>query len=339
MRYLRNFSGLLVLAHVAIGQQPGTESPSTQAAHDLRLVYELPIDEMQRALQHNPERSMEELVVGAVATITARLGADAKVARDGAAGFTVECTAATPAAVAAIRHGVERLGNLEFRLLASASYEPVDLQLAKERKRLETWLADGGLEALQKDPSSLAQFSPAHPEHIRWVVRRVDPSNKASNSLISNVAAGRDATVTTVSPEEWRTPPANFRHMLELIAINLHAPYFSASDVDPARTKLANGRAMTVIPYSLKADRKAAYEDWSAAHAGQCCAAVFDDEVVVAPILNARNGGRGMIAGRFDERLANDLTVALQTAALPAIPRLVRQEPMPPKAASEKAGK
>ena len=86
MRYLRNFSGLLVLAHVAIGQQPGTESPSTQAAHDLRLVYELPIDEMQRALQHNPERSMEELVVGAVATITARLGADAKVARDGAAG-------------------------------------------------------------------------------------------------------------------------------------------------------------------------------------------------------------------------------------------------------------
>ena len=109
--------------------------------------------------------------------------------------------------------------------------------------------------------------------------------------------------------------------------------------MDPARTKLANGRAMTVIPYSLQADRKAAYEDWSAAHAGQCCAAVFDDEVVVAPILNARNGGRGMIAGRFDERLANDLTVALQTAALPAIPRLVRQEPMPPKAASEKAGK
>lgn len=320
--------GTCALMQVSAGQEPAVEPPGKPAAGAVRLVYELPIDALQRTLQHDPKRSMEEMMAGAVATITARLGSDAKVARDGAAGFTVDPTSATPEALAAIRRRVEMLGKLELRLLANAGYEPVDLHLPKERQRLTDWLAKGGLEKLRQDPASLAEFTPEHPEHIRWVVRRVDPSNKARNYLISNLDGGRAATVSTFTPAEWRKPPTNFGHMLEVVAINLHAVSFSASDMDVKRTRLSKGRAMTVVSYYLKDDRKQAYDDWNSANAPHPYAAVLDDEIVAAPPHRRQPGGRGMLAGKFDEQLSNDLSLALQAAALPAMPKLIRQEPV-----------
>src|SRR5690606_15972888 len=127
-----------------------------------------------------------------------------------------------------------------------------------------------------------AQFKPERPEHIRWAARRVDPTNKASNYLISSLDAGREATVATFTPEQWRSPPPDFGHMLELIAINQHAQSFSSSDLDSSRTKVAQGRMMTAVNYYLNDDRKQAFDEWSAANAGQCCAALLDDEVLAA---------------------------------------------------------
>ena len=328
---------ICMFAPVGIGQEPAAEprartpAEATGPAGTVRLVYELPVDELQRTLQQHSGHSMEQLLTDAIDSITTRLGTDAKVARDGAAGFTIEVQAPTPVELAKVRRRVELLGTLELRLLATETYPEVDLQLHQERQRLEAWLANGGLDQVRKDPSSFATFEPAHPERIRWVVRQVDPKNKASNYLISNRKAGQPATLTTFSPEEWRTPPDNFGHMLEIVAINRHARSFSGQDLDTKHARVDKGRMMTSASYYLRADLKQDYTDWCKANEGQCCAVLLNGELITAPVLRSRNGARGMIAGNFDQQLADDLAMALRSSALPAAPRLLRQETVPAK--------
>lgn len=318
-----------------IGQQPdGVESKQTSRI--TRLVYELPVDALQRTLQRDARNTMESLLKQAVDAVAIRLST-AVVTRLGAASFSVDLATVRDEDIAMARQRIESIGTLEMRMLARGDYAEADLGLELERKRLEAWLDKGGRAKLQENLGAMDKYRPAAPSKIRWVPRKVRANQGQWSYSLSQLPATREATVRAFTDEQWnnqRVPAAMLNDedafLVELIAINLHETSFSHRDLQRDKIRLTVGQnGDPGVCYEFVEERRKAYAAWSHKHIRHSSAIIVNGELLSAPIFVAKITGPGMISGNFDLPQAEALVAALQSGALPAKPQLISQEVLP----------
>jgi hypothetical protein len=308
----------------------------------VRLVYELPVDALQRALQDRPDADLEQVLAGAIDVVRARVHPRCRVSRRAATGFVVDVPAALTDELGSVRRRIGMIGSLEMHIVASDDYaaDGVRFDLRQERTRLEQWLDDGGRERVRTDPLAIDAFAAGDARNLRWVPRRIRPDRARPDRWgvsYATLPALQAATVTAYDEAEWndgKVPPALAQRddvfLVEFVAINLHAGSFTERDLDPQGIGLAAAKnGGPAVTYSLLDARAKAYSDWSATWIGHCSAIVLNGEVLSAPVFRSRIPGRGIIEGDFTRATANDLVAALRAGELPAPPKLVRQEAMP----------
>ena len=317
------------------GQEPiATKVP--QAAQITRLVYELPVDALQRTLQRDDRNTMESLLKQAVDAVANRLST-AKVARLGAASFSVELATVRAEDIASARQRIESIGSLEMRILARNDYAEADLGLEQERKRLEAWLGKGGRAKLQEDLGAIDNYRAAAPDKIRWVPRKVRANQGQWSYSLSQLPATGEATVRAFTDEQWnnrRVPAAMLNDedafLIELVAVNLHETSFSHRDLQRDKVRLTvDQNGDPGVRYEFVKERRKAYAAWSHKHIRHSSAIIVNGELLAAPIFVGKITGPGIITGNFDLPQAEALVAALQSGALPAKPQLISQEVLP----------
>lgn len=317
-----------------IGQLAAQEPESPQRT--TRLVYELPVDALQRTLLRDTNNTMESLLKQAVEAIAARVS-NAEVTRVGAASFSVDLPTENVADIADARARIEAIGSLEMRMLARDDYPDAELGLAAERKRLEAWLDQGGRAKLQKDLGAISQYRATAPDKIRWVPRKVPADEGRWRHSLSLLPATRDATVRTFTDEQWnqqRVPAAMLNDanafLVELVAINMHEAGFSHRDLRRDKVGLAAGlNGEPCVSYEFVQPRRKDYAAWTQKHIRHATAVIVDGELISAPVFVGKIIGRGVIQGNFDLSRAEALISALRSGALPAKPELLSQEVLP----------
>lgn len=314
------------------------------------LHYELPVDAIQSAERGDPATSVDALLAGAVATLTARLPREVEVKRAGGIGFTVTLPTAGAADVTKVRALVEQVGRLEWRIAASADYAAGDVhfQLAAEKERLEAWLAAGNRDKVLADPKALAAFhadaehGPVAGANLRWFVHRVgaDPAAAGRWQVAYHSLGGAGLAVVPLFadtdwndgtiPPAWQQKPAAERVLLELVAVNMHELSFSSADLDHARTELATGNdGQPAVLYAMRGDKAAAYADWTEKNAGQFAAMIWDGEILSLPRFIGRIPGKGQLTGAYSAAEAERMMCVLRADPLPGMPRFVKQETAP----------
>jgi hypothetical protein len=336
---------VLVAAALA-SQSPPPESPAA-APTAIRLVYELPVDELQRALREQPGRDLEQVLAETVESVQVRLGT-AKVARHVATGFTVDLANADAAAIELARRRVETVGRLEMRIVAGGDYRvgDVSFDLAAERTRLLAWLDAGGREKLRADPTAIAAFhddpkgGPLAGKNLRWFVHRIEADRENAGQWLPSYRTHlRDACIPAYADKDWqdgvipahiRKLPRNQQYLVELMAVNMHEMHFANRDLDPKGISLVQGAdGGPGLQYRIVDARAGDYARWSEKYIGQCSAILWNDEVLSAPCFMSRIPGRGMITGALSAEELETMELALQAPPLATRPRFVRQEPAP----------
>ena len=322
---------------------------ASAAAQDLgaqRLVYELPVDALQRALRERPNDDLERMLASMVATLHIRLGDDVTVRRDGAAGCVVVVPASRTRDIAAIRRLVEREASLELRITATGERREGEFafDLVAERARLQTWLDAGGKELVLADTDAVRAFNsdsangPLAGRKLQWRVHRVRPRNGDPirwDYRLGDSNLG-DACVPLFSDREWnggRVPQPRPGEpvptsLVELVALDFAQRGFNGDDIDPntvGEVRLANGDAG--VSYALRADLREAYGDWSKANVNRANVIVWNGEILYAPRFRSLIPGVGIISGTLPPTELADLARCLRAGALIAPPRFVRQEP------------
>ncbi|MEM7735482.1 MAG: hypothetical protein AAF267_06805 [Deinococcota bacterium] len=84
-----------------------------------------------------------------------------------------------------------------------------------------------------------------------------------------------------------------------------------------------------VIEFDLMADIQDAFGDFTEANIGRQLAIVFDDEVLMAPTLQARIETAGLISGNFSATEARVIVAALNSGSLPFVLTLVEVRELP----------
>jgi len=338
-----------VLFMAALASQSPTPPPPTPAAAPtaVRLVYEMPVDALQRALRDQANGDLEQVLAGTVVDVQTRLGAEAKVARQAATGFTVDLANADAAEVERVRRCVETAGKLEMRVLANGDYSAGDVKfdLATESERLQAWLDAGGRDKLRTDPGALVAFhddakaGPLAGKSLRWFVHRIEADAKNAGRWQPSCRSYlRDACVAAYADKDWndgtipkhvQALPAEQRFLVELIAVNMHEEHFDSRDLDPQGTRrVRGGDGEPCLQYRLRGDRGAAYADWSEKNIGKVTAILWNDQVLSTPRFVSRiSSGIGQIAGSFADEDLETMQRALQAPPLTLEPRFVRQEP------------
>ena len=301
-----------------------------------RLVYELPVDALQRTLLRDTNNTMESLLKQAVDAITKRVST-AEVTRVGAASFSVDLPTENVDDIAKARDRIEAIGSLEMRMLARDDYAEADLGLEQERERLEAWLDQGGRATLQKDLGAISQYRAAAPDKIRWVPRKVPADQGRWRHSLSQLPGTRNATVRVYTDEQWnnqRVPAAMLNDenafLVELVAVNMHETSFSHRDLKRDKVGLAvsqNGEPC--VSYEFVQPRRKDYAAWTEKHIRHATAIIVNGELISAPVFVGKIVGRGVIQGKFDMAEAEALISALRSGALPAKPVLLSQELLP----------
>jgi len=326
----------LLLTATLFAQEP--------APNPVRLVYEMPVDALQRSLKGRPEMDLEQLLAESIGNVQARVPEGVKVARSEATRFTVDLPDATRAALELVRASIETVGKFEMRMIADADYSApgVTFDMPKERERLQAWLDDGGRDKLRQDTAVLAEFhadkkgGPIAGANLRWFVRRIGPNPEAKlrwDMRFADVPALRAASVAAYTEADWndgsipprlQNQPASF--LIELVAVNMHETYFATRDIDPKHTKPTKGWAGNgAVAYRLVPARAGEYADWTEKYIGKCCAMLWEDEVLAAPRFESRIPGLGQITGVTV--LESREMARTMRAPLVAKPVLLRMEP------------
>lgn len=317
-------------------QQPASGGPPAQ-----RLVYELPLDAMQRSLRAAPEQTINQLLDEALPVVRARVGAGFVVRREGAIGFTVTVPAEQLAAIPELRSAIELQGTLEFRMLARADTD-AGFDLAAERTRLRQWLAGGGKERVLADARSLDAFhadqklGPIAAGKLRWIVHRIRADPEAPDRWqlpLGSYELTQSACEPLYAEADYDSGrvPARFRErpnaeLIELVAVDLHQRGFDQRDLDPLRIECGKSEWGPCLDYSMQPNAAKDYADWSEQNVGHTSAILWNDELLAAPTFRSRIPGSGRISGAFTEAEVARMAKALRSGALPAAPKFLRQE-------------
>src|SRR5262245_29912582 len=291
-----SFVSAVLLAAMLASQSPTPPSPPA-APPAVRLVYELPVDALQRAQRGQTDRDLEQVLAETVANVQARIGDVAKVARQSATGFTVDLANADAAAIDLARRRIETAGKLEMRIVADGDYRDggVSFDLAAERTRLAAWLDAGGREKLRADWTAIEAFhtdpkgGPLAGKHLRWFVHRIgaDPAN-ADRWQFSYRSFLRNACVPVYTDDDWhdgaiperiQALPPDQRFLVELLAVNMHEKHFANSDLDPKGMHRVQG-PLPGLQYQIVDARAGEYGNWSEKHIGKCSAILWNDDVL-----------------------------------------------------------
>jgi len=339
-----SFVSAVLLAAVLASQSPTPPSPPATPA-PVRLVYELPVDALQRAQRGQTDRDLEQVLAETVANVQARIGDEAKVARQGAIGFTVDLANADAAAIDLARRRIETVGKLEMRIVADSDYlvDGVAFDLPAERTHLVAWLDAGGREKLRADPTAIDAFhddakGPLAGKHLRWFVHRIGADARNAGQWQPSMQTWlHDACVPAFTDAEWNAGaiptrmkelPGGQRHLVELVAVNMHEMHFGNRDLDPKGITVAPARdGSLALQYRTIDARAADYGNWSEKHVGKYSAILWNDEVLMVPCFMSRIPGRGQISGSLSSTELETMQRALQAPPLAARPRFVRQEP------------
>ena len=339
----RTPAALLALATFALllPSQDEVRHPTPQPTQPgVRLTYELPVDTLQRQLQRTPDQDLEQVLAGIVRTMQARLGALGTVTRHQATGFTIDIEEATPEVLARVERRVAIAGRLEMWIVADGRYREADLALEQEQKHLLAWLADGNRERVQKDPRAVADMPRRERSQVRWVPRVIRPHQAAGqpgrwHHPLSKMGGDPFRYVVPVFDEgQWNggavpvaMQNADDPFLVELVPLNLHAASFSDRDLDGDKIAIGAGRnGRPAIRYTLLADRRRAYADWSGRFTGSASGVVLDGVLVTAPVFLSKIPGAGILEGDYSRRQAEDLVSVLKSRGLPAAPQLVAKE-------------
>ncbi|MCA8950798.1 MAG: hypothetical protein KDE27_14945 [Planctomycetes bacterium] len=321
-----------LLAGAAITQDPGTTKPATA----VRLVYELPVDALQRAHRGDPDFDLERALADTIANVARRMPERAEVTRGDGATFAVGLWRDSERLITQARALVETAGTFEMRIVANGDYAGGDVRfdLAAERAALQAWLDAGGRERLAADPTVIREFTPGN-RALGWYVHRIEVDPDAAGRWQTPLARSvPDAVVAAYRDSDWndgavppqlRQQPAEARFLVELVALNLHEEHFDNADLDPdgvAATQDGNGQP--AVDYRLVDARAMAYSDWSARNVDQHAAMVWNGEVLRAPRFLCRIPGHGRITG-LPTRDARAVAQAM-VAPLPFPPKLLRIE-------------
>ncbi|MFY9344500.1 MAG: hypothetical protein WAT39_18550 [Planctomycetota bacterium] len=329
----------------------GQEPQPAPARDGRRLVYELPVDAMQRALQHTPELDLEQALDRAVRTVAVRLGERVVVRRSTGTGFTVDVPPDLVPGLAALRSRIETGGKLEMRVVADADFVsgPVRFDLQREKERLQAWLADPEHRKLvQQDPHSIARFNddahagPVSTGNLAWYPRKLRPDPKNQTRWENSWSEWPSMQRTLVQafddtqwnggavPDAVRKQPAHEQYLVELVALNLKETHFTGADLDPKRVRAGPGAGGDVaVNYAIHNARAGDYADWSEKYIGKHSAIVWDGFVRSAPMFRSKIPGRGVIQGAFTQLEADGLAFVLQSGPLPVPPKFVAEEPLP----------
>lgn len=302
-----------------------------------RLLYELPVDELQRAMRDNREEDLEQVLARCVRMLEIRLGTRGIVKRSDATKFTVDLANASSSEVASVRTILEDAGRLEMRMLADDDYlaAGVRFRMQAEQERLAAWLDEGNRQLVQKDPAVIAKYRSDNAQ-LRWFVRRVWPSASRAGRWdvryadlhLGVVAAHAEADWNDgVIPAHIQAKPIAERFLVELFPINMHERHFGTADLDPTKVALAGDQGDGLgfgVDYRLRAEQASNYADFSEKWIGRHCAMIWDGEVLSAPRFESRIPGAGRISALSQQQA--DAIVAALRAPLPVKPRLLRSQ-------------
>jgi preprotein translocase subunit SecD len=325
-----------LVAQIAIASSQLTAQDPTSPSHITRLVYELPIDSLQRTLRRDTNNTMESLLKQAIDAITKRVST-AHVTRVDAASFSVDLATESNKDISIARARIEAIGSLEMRILARHDYAGTELGLTQERKRLEAWLGTGGRAKLRANLNAISQHRVTDPSKIRWVPRKILADRGKWGYSLSHFPTTSDATVRAFTDEQWnkqRIPPAMLNDekafLIELIAVNMHEACFTQQDLRRDRVSLVTSQnGIPYVNYEITKPRCPDYEAWTEKHIGHATAIIVDGELLSAPTFVGKVASRGTIRSNFDQVKVENLVSVLQSGALPAKPYLVKQERLP----------
>jgi len=313
------------------------QEPKPAQTQGVRLTYELPIDALQRQLQQQPGRDLEQAITDVVRTMQSRLGRFGKVTRHQASGFTVDVPFADPEVLARVRRRVAIAGRIEMWIVAYEDYEDGKLEIEAETKHLKRWLDLGGRARVQADPKAIERMPRRAGSQIRWVPRIIRPRTQQKIRWNFTFTQMHMPAVPVYDDDDWNggaVPKAmqgnKDPRLVELVPLNLHAPSFSDRDIDGDGVSLGVGRdGRPAIHYEIVDARKRAYSDWSSNFRGRASAILLDGTLVTAPVFRNRIPGRGILEGNFTLQQAEDLIAILKSNGLPAPPKLLTQSPIP----------
>lgn len=314
-----------------------SSTPGQDPVRGARLVYEMPVDVLQRSLRDRPDVDLEQLLAETVANVKERVGDRVDVTRGDATTFVVDVPGKQRENLEKIRATIETTGKFEMRIVAHDDYlDGKTFDLAEERQRLEKWLADGNRERLRKDPAAIANFEPKSP-HLRWFVQRIKrhPERPGCwNFRHTDIPTLQDTMVRAYAEEDWNTGimPAHIRELpleqqflVELVAINTHETWFGNADLAKGYVKAGRSQAGgAAVNYRIVAARQREYADWSGKYVRHHSALLWQDEVMSLPVFISRIPGVGRIEIGSDAD-AQAMARAMQ-APLLAKPKLLRIE-------------
>ena len=225
---------------------------------------------------------------------------------------------------------------LELRVLAAPGYESggVSFDMAAERERLTAWLAaDENAQRVRRDPWSVERFNGlatdaggSVSEHLRWYPHVIRP--RVSEPRRWEFAYGVTppiAAVRVFELSEYQSgPTAATKRLVELLPVNLHAPGFTASDLDgssvavhepTARGPEATAAGYPVVEFAVREDRRDAFAAWTEEHVGGHMAVIVRRELRAAPRLMARIARAATIAANFTDKEAEELATDLKAKA------------------------
>lgn len=346
---------LSALAAFAQSQEPAPAFAQKPATAAIELVYEMPMDALQRSLRGRQDTDLEKLLAENLSRVEARLAGDAigetKVTRRGATGFQVLIPTSDPSVVQMVRNAVETVGRFEQRIAANGNYVngAVKYDLAAERARLQSWLDHGGQEAVLADAHALDAFH-ADKEHgplaganLRWFVHRVKEDPKTPGKWLWSMsmpamATLREFSVPLFSSAEWnegtlpeaiKARPAPLRQLLELIAVNMDEIHFENADFDPKHVEVQTTAAgEPAVVMQTVATRRGDYAMWSERCVDQFMVSLWKDEVITVARIMSRIPGACMIQG-LSQSEAETMRACLLAPPLAAQPELMSKTSVP----------
>ncbi|HEX6813340.1 MAG TPA: hypothetical protein VF384_17095 [Planctomycetota bacterium] len=315
-----------------------------------RLVYEMPIDAMQRQLQREPKGDLEQMLVRTVTAVAARVGREVTVRRDKGGRFTVDVPPHLVPQVPALRRRIEVAGVLEMRIVADAGFVDGDVRfdLQAEGARLEAWLAKAeNKQLLREDARSIRRFNadpkqgPLQSGNLAWHPRVLRPHLRHKERWDvswTTYPALKHAVVKAYDDEQWndgRIPdavlgqPEEQQFLIELVAVNMRQRAFTNDDFDPAGFGISPGPGPEFcVTYAIRDDLAAEYSRWTEMHIGKSCAMTVYGLVGSAPCIQSMLPARGEFSGGFTREAAEELEVVLSSGPI-VPPAFVAEEPLP----------
>jgi hypothetical protein len=225
----------------------------------------------------------------------------------------------------------------EIRLVVSGTAEDkrAQVDLAAEKKKLLAWLEQGeNRKTLAADAASIQVFNRLGKDGpnlaVRWVPREIVAAAGGRTWEAAFSQSADSPAVAAYTSAQWEAGPAAKdapKSLIELFPINIAAPMFGASDVEPASVQLAADAeaGLSILSFELKRDRLPHFARWTKQNLGASAAYVFGNRVLsIHKLTVEHDSGRIVLRGRGKQEF-EALRDALQSAgaAKPPVPTTV----------------